>query len=280
MLPARDTTIHAIIYQRSLNAVFQPIIDLARGVFYGYEGLIRGPENSIFESPDQLFAMATQRNRYEELNFLAATIVVERFIALRLPGKLFLNMSPAALGSSNDVASERLLRNIGMNARRVVIELTEQRQAVDPVLLKHNIAFYRRLGFQIALDDLGQGYSSLGLWMDIQPEFVKADKQFVTGANLSQRQRYFLEGIQGLARASGAQVIAEGIETPEEFKLMKTLSIGFGQGYYISKPSKFPTATASESIRQHYIRSDDMEQFAASERKAALKVVGVDGLVR
>jgi EAL domain-containing protein (putative c-di-GMP-specific phosphodiesterase class I) len=267
-MPPCDISIHAVIAQRSLNAVFQPIVDMSKGVFYGYEGLIRGPDHTSLSSPDLLFAAALARNKYDELNFLAASIVVEKFIALRLPGKLFLNMSPAALTSANDLASERFFRGIGLSARRIVIELTEQTQAVDPALLKRNIAFYRRLGFQIALDDLGQGYSSLGLWMDIQPEFVKADKQFVSGADKSQRQRYFLEGIQGLARASGAQVIAEGIETHEEFILMKTLAIGFGQGYYISKPSKYPTANASDSIGSHFKDSHVIRSISAVQSAA------------
>jgi len=261
-MPPNDISIHAILAQRALNVVFQPIVDMSKGAIYGYEGLIRGPAHTRLEAPDVLFAAAIERNRYEDLNFLAAGIVVDRFISLRLPGKLFLNMSPAALTKANDLATERFFRGIGLNARRIVIELTEQEKAVDAALLKTNIAFYRRLGFQVALDDLGQGHSSLGLWMDLQPEFVKADKQFVKGAHLSQRQRYFLEGIQGLARASGAQVIAEGIETMEEFSLMQTLGIGFGQGYYIAKPCKYPVVALNDSIGAHYPSTNTIEAKA------------------
>jgi EAL domain-containing protein (putative c-di-GMP-specific phosphodiesterase class I) len=257
-------TLESIMTQRALRVVFQPILDMGKAQIFGYEALIRGPEKSDLEAPDALFAHAMEIGRYDDLNFLAASLAVERFVALRLPGKLFLNMSPAALTSRNDEASASFFRGIGLNARRIVIELTEQVQAIDPELLKRNIKFYRRLGFQVALDDLGQGHSSLGLWMDLQPEFVKADKHFVQGAHLSDRQRYFLEGIQGLARASGAQVIAEGIEIPEEFLLAQTLAIGFGQGYYISKPSSYPPVSLPKLLQQTIVAEPSAPLMACS----------------
>src|SRR5690606_38719081 len=98
---------------------------------------------------------------------------------------------------------------------KVVIELTEQMPTDDFELLDTALHHYRNMGFSIALDDLGAGYSSLRMWSELRPDYVKIDRYFIDGIHRDAVKRGFVESILKIARASQAQVIAEGIELPE-----------------------------------------------------------------
>jgi diguanylate cyclase (GGDEF)-like protein len=101
---------------------------------------------------------------------------------------------------------------------------------------------YRGMGFQIAIDDLGEGFSSLRLWSELRPEYVKIDMHFVQGINHDPVKLQFVRSIQEIAKESGTIVIAEGIETQTELLLIRDLGIACGQGYHISRPHGNPGA--------------------------------------
>ncbi len=99
---------------------------------------------------------------------------------------------------------------------------------------------YRSLGFSVAIDDLGEGFASLRLWSELRPEYVKADKHFVTGIAGDPVKVQFLRAIQEIAESCGSLVIAEGIENAADFKVVKDIGIACGQGYFIGHPDERP----------------------------------------
>ena len=99
---------------------------------------------------------------------------------------------------------------------------------------------YRSMGFRVAIDDLGEGFASLRLWSELRPEFVKADKHFVRGIARDPVKLQFLRAIQHIAENSGSQVIAEGIENAEDFRVAKDIGIACGQGWFIGRPAEQP----------------------------------------
>jgi GGDEF domain-containing protein len=121
-----------------------------------------------------------------------------------------------------------------------VIELTEDYPTVDFRLVHEALMMYRSMGFRVALDDLGEGFSSLRLWSELKPEFVKADKHFVTGLSDDPVKMQFLRAIQHIAENSGSLVIAEGIEDAADFKVVKDIGIACGQGWFIGRPAEHP----------------------------------------
>lgn len=235
-------TLQDILKQRNLSALFQPVMDFSSGSIFGFEGLIRGPADSPLHSPINLFAAAKQQYLALEIEMLCRQIVLESFAAQNLPGKLFLNVSPDALTHPSFKNGQTLgyLENLGIDPQRVIIEITENQPTFDFEGMRKALLHYRSMGFQIAIDDLGEGFSSLRLWSELRPEFVKVDMHFVQGINADPLKQQFLRSIQSIALSSGTQVVAEGIEAAAEFRTIRDLGIACGQGYFIGRPNHIP----------------------------------------
>lgn len=234
-----------IIERRLLTALFQPIVDLHNGEIIAYEGLIRGPSDSPLHSPLSLFKTAAQYHLGVKLEHLCRRVVLERFAELQLAGRLFLNVSPDSLIQRDARHGETLhyMEGVGISPARVVIELTENQPTYDYEVLRSATMHYREMGFQIAIDDLGEGFSGLRLWSELRPEFVKIDMHFIQGINNDPVKLQFVRSIQEIAEKSGCKVIAEGIENQAELLAVRDLKIAHGQGYHIARPHAKP-ATA------------------------------------
>ncbi|MCK9200037.1 MAG: GGDEF domain-containing protein [Gallionella sp.] len=243
-------TLQHIIEQRDLSALFQPIMDLSSGAFLGFEGLIRGPANSSLHSPINLFAAAKQQGLSLEVEMLCRQVVLESFAAQKLPGKLFLNVSPEALTHPSFKNGQTLgyLEKLGIDPKQVIIEITENQPTFDLDGMRNALLHYKEMGFQTAIDDLGEGFSSLRLWSELRPEFVKVDMHFVQGINADPLKQQFLRSIQQIAQSAGTLVIAEGIETEAELRTICDLGIAFGQGYFIARPNPTPALVSTVEV--------------------------------
>ena len=182
----RDT--HAALFRdilerRALSCVFQPILDFHDRRIFGYEALIRGPKGSLFQSPIDLFDAANDTETLVLLSSICVNKAMSEFAARRLPGKLFLNISPDVVSAPgfDPERGRKFLDSIQLKPDQVVIELTEQRPTFNFERIHEALLLYRSMGFEVAIDDLGEGFSSLRLWSELKPEYVKADKHFVTG---------------------------------------------------------------------------------------------------
>jgi diguanylate cyclase (GGDEF)-like protein len=244
------TQLHKIIEGKLLSARFQPIINMQDGTIFGYEGLIRGPSDSILHSPVNLFKAAWDHNLTIQVEHLCRRVVLEQFHALNLPGKLFLNVSPECLLLRDVKHGETLdyIHSLGINPDRVIIELTEYQPCHDYVLLKEAVLHYRNMGFEIAIDDLGEGFSSLRLWSELKPDFVKIDMHFIQGINNDPIKMQFVRSIQSIAEKSGTRVVAEGIESHDELLAIQNLGVALGQGYHIAKPHANPSLITSAEV--------------------------------
>ncbi len=236
----------SILAQGSLHSLFQPIICLSERRILGYEALSRGPSNSPLHSPVALFAVAGHAGRLSELEIACRESACRRFSEQKLPGKLFLNISPESLMETAHQPGRtlQLLRDFGIPPSQVVIELTEQSPTDDFDLLQTALHHYRDMGFAIALDDLGAGYSSLRLWSELRPDYVKIDRHFIDGIHQDALKREFVGSILQIARASRAQVIAEGIELPEELAVLTEMGVDLIQGYLLCRPQEHPPQEA------------------------------------
>ncbi|WP_371867364.1 GGDEF domain-containing protein [Pseudoduganella guangdongensis] len=232
-----------IIQRRQLHALFQPIVHMQSGEIIAYEGLVRGPSDSPLHSPLNLFRVARANHLAREVEYLCRRIVLERFAELKLPGKLFLNVSPESLVRQPDgVQGETLgyIHEFGINPANVIIELTENQPTYDYELMREAVLHYRNMGFQIAIDDLGEGFSSLRLWSELRPEFVKIDMHFIQGIDHDPVKLQFVRSIQEIADKSNTLVIAEGIEKAAELLLLRDLGVAYGQGYHLGRPHAVP----------------------------------------
>ncbi|MBC3767431.1 GGDEF domain-containing protein [Neptunicella marina] len=236
------TELKKILALESISSLYQPIIDKYSGEIFAYEALSRGPSDSVLHSPTQLFESARQHNLLCDMENLCRKRAVQGFVQQQLPGRLFINISPEALEQSNHQKGKtlELLTEYGLTTSQVVIELTEQHAGTDETILLNALRHYQEMGFAIALDDLGAGYSSLRLWSQARPEFVKIDRHFIENIDSDNTKQEFVRSFVEIAQSMHCKVIAEGVETQEEFEYLCRLKIDYFQGYYFCRPQAKP----------------------------------------
>lgn len=263
-----------ILARKQLSALFQPIVHMRSGEIIAYEGLIRGPSGSPLQAPMDLFKAARANAVTVELEHLCRKVVLERFAELALPGKLFLNVSPECLLQRDARHGETLevIHQIGINPGRVIIELTENQPTCDYGLMREAVRHYRKMGFQIAIDDLGEGFSSLRLWSELRPEYVKIDMHFIQGIDSDPLKLQFVRSIQQIAEKSNTLVIAEGIESQPELLVLRDIGVACGQGYHLGRPQLVPARTVPAEVVQALSRHD---QHGASIRQLLRQVAAV-----
>jgi diguanylate cyclase (GGDEF)-like protein len=241
-----------VLKEVALTPLYQPIVDLQTGDIMGYEGLIRGPSNSPLHVPTTLFNVARQCGETVELERLCRKVHIEKFVQMGLSGKLFLNMSPDVLlmPAVESGASFLTPALAGIAPENIVIELTESDSTSNYPRLRQAASDYRGFGLQIAIDDLGEGFSSLRLWSELRPEYVKIDKYFIQGIDKDAVKRQFVRSISEIAQQSKSSVIAEGIETEAELQAVRGLGIQYGQGYLLARPTMPPASVLSPETLQ------------------------------
>lgn len=234
-----------ILASACITSLFQPIVTLSTLEVFGYESLSRGPSDSTLHNPIPLFEVARRTGRTTELDLLCRRRSIAAFAEQALGGRLFLNATPQSLmdvGHRSGLTLEAL-HHAGVNPDRVVIELTEQHPGCDLKLMEQALSHYRSMGFRIAIDDLGAGYSSLRRWSTLSPEFVKIDRHFIEGIDRDRTKRTFVTSIIELADDLHCTVVAEGIETAEELHVLQDIGVRLGQGYLFDRPREHPTRT-------------------------------------
>lgn len=235
---------------RDLQFLFQPIVDVNQARILGYEALTRGPADSPLHSPLVLFAVAGRCGCLVAFERIVVRAIVARFRELDLPGRLFLNVSAdtvlATRGRTRAIVED--LEPLGMRASDIVVEVTETRPVLDPDSLRAAAESLRGIGFAIALDDLGAGFSSLRRWVDMRPDFVKIDRHFVDGISGEPMKQQFVRSILEMAATSGSTVIAEGVELEEDLRLLRRIGAAACQGYLLARPSATPRTSLSLEV--------------------------------
>jgi len=216
---------------------FQPIVDLRTRQVYAYEALVRTEEASM-QRPDVLIATAERLGRIHELG-RTVRAAVARAAAAAPPGVLlFVNLHGLEL------TDEELFDPRGPlipYVPRVVLEITE-RIGLDSIAGPAQVGMLRRLGYKIAIDDLGAGYAALGALATLEPDVVKLDMSLVRDLQLHPAKRRVVGALATLVRELGGQVIAEGVETAAERDAIVETGIDLIQGHLHARAGRgFPT---------------------------------------
>lgn len=240
----------AVLHAEQLTPVFQAIIAADGESIFGYEALIRGPKDTPLHSPLALFDVAASAGRLVELDFMCRRLSIQRFMKLGLPGRLFLNVMPESLIKRDfrEGLTSEFLKAVGLAMDRVIIEITEHAPIHDYDLVGRAVRHYRKMGFKVALDDLGAGYSGLRHWSELRPDFVKIDRHFTQGVDREPSKQQFLQSILQVSRDLGCQVIAEGVETSGEYRTLMGLRCPYVQGYLFCHPTARPATVMNHVL--------------------------------
>ncbi|AEB11357.1 putative bifunctional diguanylate cyclase/phosphodiesterase [Marinithermus hydrothermalis] len=220
---------------RALELHYQPIRNLRTGRIAGAEALVRWPHPERgWIPPGAFIPLAEERGLMPELD----RYVLRRALAemARVPGWCAVNLSPQTLHDPGFVPFIREALEVSrVPPGRLVLEITE-RMLADPERILPVLQAIKELGVGLAVDDFGTGYSSLTYLRLFPLDHLKLDQRFTHGLTRSTQDTALVEGILDLARRLGIEVIAEGVETPEQLEWLKAHACDYAQGYLIARP--------------------------------------------
>lgn len=222
----------------AIAMAFQPIVDTETGRPFAYEALVRGSNG---EGAAEVLARITPENRYA-FDQQCRVAAIEGAVAagiLDTDARLSINFLPNAVYSP--VACIQLTlktaRATGFPTDRLIFEFTENEEMADTEHVKNIVESYRKMGFGTAIDDFGAGHAGLGLLARFQTDYIKLDMDLVRGLDASMPRRMIVEGVLRIAKSLGITVIAEGIETIEEYNVLRAIGVRYIQGYLLAHPS-------------------------------------------
>jgi EAL domain-containing protein (putative c-di-GMP-specific phosphodiesterase class I) len=228
----------------SLRLVFQPIVRAVDGTVFGYEALTRTDELSI-PNPSALFEAAERLGRVHEVG----GVVRDRAAAFlaRVPAlTLFVNVHAQELTDDALLSPAAALSG---HARSVVLELTERSSFEHVPNLRARVSLLRRLGYRLAVDDLGAGYAGLTSFAALNPHVVKLDMSLVRSADSEPVKQRVIASMATLCKEFGIMVVAEGIETPAERDTVVALGCDLVQGFLLGRPLEAEAAIAAYERR-------------------------------
>ena len=221
-----------------LTMAFQPIVDVLESRIFAYEALVRGPNN---ESAGSVLAQVTPENRYafDQSCRVAAITLASRLRLQDTEAKLSINFMPGAVYSP--AACIRLTletaRQHNFPLHQLIFEITEVEEVQDRAHIANIAREYRRHGFNMAIDDFGAGYSGLNLLADLNPEILKLDMDLTRNLHERPKALLIVQAMVQLTRQLGISLIAEGVETLDEFRALRSCGIHLMQGYLLARPA-------------------------------------------
>jgi EAL domain-containing protein (putative c-di-GMP-specific phosphodiesterase class I) len=223
-----------------LETCFQPIFEAQNGerTLHAVECLTRGPHGSAFETAPRLFDYVRRQHLEPEIDRLCIAQ------ALRAAGgggthRISVNVHPVTLAVQRDFPSflERESAAAGIDSTRLIVEIGEQQLPADGAAFGRALAALRDRGTHIAIDDVGSAHANYRSILDCRPEYLKIDRYFVEGISEDPARRAVVRSICDLAGFFEATVVAEGVERPEDDRVLCDLGIRFFQGFLYARPS-------------------------------------------
>jgi EAL domain-containing protein (putative c-di-GMP-specific phosphodiesterase class I) len=241
-----------ILMADEITTRFQPVVDLQRGGVLGYEALSRGPAGTN-HNPLNLFELAAQADLVFELDRHCRRRALRSIKDLPPSAKLFLNVFPASMYDPDFEGTSliRLLEGLGLGPDRIVLEISEKYAIENYTLFVESLQNFTNMGFSIAVDDIGAGYSGLEKVAHLNPKYLKFDMQLVRDIDASYIRREMARALKAFADKMDSTIIAEGIEREGELKTCVELGIHYGQGFLLGRPVEgFIAATLPEKVSE------------------------------
>lgn len=211
--------------KKTINTVFQPILNLKNNKIIGYEALSRPV--AIFEEKNKIKLLA--------IDLLALNLAIDKAKACfpDKKNKIFINIRPETLIWLYKTKQKLFLPEILEG--NIVLEITEQGNE-KPELVKKAVESFN---YEIAIDDISSGYNRLRYSNDLYPAYLKIDRPLIKECHRNERKQQMIKGIVQMGSLLGAEIIAEGIEKEKEKETLVKLGINFGQGFLLGKPMDY-----------------------------------------
>lgn len=217
-----------------MSTAFQPIVDIGKKRVHGHEALLR-VNHPLIEGPTALIGHAEKFNMLRDVSFFSHSNALRSLRSLEPGQKLFLNLHPRDFVEYENLDAKSN-PFCGIDLSRIVFEITERYCLRETDRILSIIKFFREFGAGIALDDLGTGYSSLEVLTNLGPDYIKIDMSLIRNIHLNKRKQKLIRSLLYYGREIGCRCVAEGIETKEEYDVLRSMDCGLIQGFYLCHP--------------------------------------------
>jgi diguanylate cyclase (GGDEF)-like protein len=236
--------------QKSLHAVFQPLVRLDTMEIVAHEGLARPHKDLGSISTPELLNLARLEGRLGEFELAAASVVCGAFMRQKPPGRLLVNLSAQAVMQKSIKPDDLItaLRTGGMDLSRITIELTERDIVEEPARLANALGYLRAHGVRFALDDFGNGHSNFEMWNEVHPEVVKIDRYLIHGLAKSAERLAIVRALCQVAETLGADLVGEGVEEADDLRMLRELGIPYAQGFLLGRPAPHICSKIDETV--------------------------------
>jgi EAL domain-containing protein (putative c-di-GMP-specific phosphodiesterase class I) len=244
---AQTEGLRSAIRDGQFDMLYQPIVAFADGTTHHYEALIRPKpiKDATFRSPQDFVMLIEALGLADELDIAVARLACDaaeaagKSVAFNLSGQSV--QCPAFRAQLTELLTASPARKRGL----VLVEMTETAEIQDVEETIRTADALRALGVPFCLDDFGAGAADLRLLRTLSADIVKLDGSYIAGVTESGRERAFIAGMAEIARASGAAVVAERVETQAEADVLRELGVQYGQGWFFGRPAALPSARPS-----------------------------------
>ncbi|MEG1684289.1 MAG: EAL domain-containing protein, partial [Oscillospiraceae bacterium] len=237
--------LYTVLDEQLFTYAFQPIVSAADGSIYGYEALMR-PGGKTLNSPDKLLNLAQmegQLYKVERNTFYTVLGLASLYRELFQKCKLFLNSVPNQVLKETEY--EELTHLYADCLDCLVIEITES-ESINDASLSRKKDLVKQWGALLALDDYGTGYANDMLLLNLEPNLIKIDRFLVDGIETDKNKLDLVKKTIAFAAEREISVIAEGVETESQLRVLLAAGIDLIQGYYVAKPMPLPNFDCSE----------------------------------
>ncbi|XJZ26991.1 EAL domain-containing protein [Bacillota bacterium Lsc_1132] len=226
--------IRKIIKNTSFSHSYQPLYRIKGMVELGAEFLFRAE----YGNPEEIFQMAKEKNQLFELDTKSIYKALHtNFAHLARNGLAFINIYPSTIIHREFLTFIRnLLEHFPGTAQKIVFEIIETEKIADLALLKERINYLKSCGFRVAMDDVGMGWSSLSLIIELEPEFIKLDRYFSIDLATNCKKQKMIQLLLSYFQETNTNVILEGIETTMDLHTALSLDVPYCQGYLLAMP--------------------------------------------
>ncbi|WP_080846031.1 EAL domain-containing protein [Cytobacillus gottheilii] len=244
--PLREASwVDEIIIKKNLTTHYQPIVTVENGLvkIVGQELLSRGlSEEGELISPFHMFEAARVRNRLFALDHACRINSVSHAGEVEKDQLIFINFLPTAIYSPEHCLKStlELIEKKNIKPSQIVFEVVETDEVKNIAHLKRILEFYRKHGFQYALDDVGVGYNGINKIRELKPDYVKLALEYSNGVSRDPEKQKMAKSVLEITHELGGIALAEGVEEEEDFLYLQELGFDLFQGYYFSKPAPKP----------------------------------------
>lgn len=250
------------IERGEFKLMYQPIVEANSGEISKAEALLRWhhPTRGLI-SPEEFIPVAEETGLIMELGEWVFKEAVDQLVRWRdlldAEFQISINKSPVQFKQPHSNWVD-YMQSVGLPGKNLVVEITESLLLDASDHVGQKLLEFRDAGINVAIDDFGTGYSSLSYLKKFDIDFIKIDQSFIKNLSHASNDMGLCEAIILMAHKLGMKVIAEGVETEEQFHLLADVQCDYVQGYFIAQPlsvEDFERLMRSDQVTHKHIRS-------------------------